>query len=444
MTDYAVPAFSIEAERAVVGGLILDPDQTDDVLAVLTPDQMFNPSHRLICGAVASIQAAGRDFNIIVLAEHLEKENALEEAGGLEYLMELSSSISSAANLPAYAKIVKDKFLERSLVEHCRKTIESLANPDGVYIDEIVSESLAGIEAIEQGLEAEKDFNLNEELKKAVKDIEISFEGKQVVGVRPCFDELAEKTKDLLPGQLITVAGLPGSGKTTLAVNLIESNAAKDKRPHVIFSAEMTTTEILQKMLSSLSGVEHGRFDSGDLSEEHWPMLISAVERMKGMNLYVYDKEQPTISFIRSKLAKIQKTHDEIAMVMVDYLQIMKAETGKGRTEEIESLTGGLKGIAKKYRTPVIMLSQLIKDKDKRNQVPNNSLLKGSGSIEADSDKVLFTHTPVSSDGELETRVREIHVTKNRKGQMGVVKMGFNGRKSRFEKLSAESFGYDM
>ena len=385
---------------------------------------------------------SGSNIDFFSIADHLDGRGLLSETGMVE-LAELAGNVPSSVNVMTYVKIVKDHSTRRDLITIGKKITAMATARDGMEVDEIASASSALVTGLEDSLASGKtEFNLADELRKAVESIQISFEGNQVVGVKPCFEELAEMTRDFLPGQLITIAGLPGSGKTTLAMNIMERSAAIDTRPHVFFSAEMTTTEILHKMISSLSGVEFHRFDSGELYEEHWPMLVAAVERIKKMNLFIFDKEQPTLSYIRSEINRIKKKHGQIAIMAVDYLQIMKAEDGRSRVEEIESLTGGLKAIAKKYQMPVMMLSQLIKDKDKRNQTPDNSLLKGSGSIEADSDKVIFTHTPQTPDGEEERRIREAHVTKNRKGGKGVVKLAFQGQFSRFANLSAENMGY--
>lgn len=442
MSDIFVPPHSIEAEQSVIGICLLDPSIIDDVSSELSPGSFFKQNHRDIFESIVTCHESGASVDFFAVADHLDGRGLLSETGMVE-LAELAGNVPSSANVMTYVKIVKDHSVRRDLITVGQKIVSMASAKDGMEVDELASASSSLAAGVEDSLASGKtEFNLTEALKQAVESIQISFEGKQVIGVKPCFDDLAEMTRDFLPGQLITIAGLPGSGKTTLAMNIMERNAATDTRPHVFFSAEMTTTEIIHKMISSLSGVEFHRFDSGDIYEEHWPMLIAAVERIKKMNLYIFDREQPTLSYIRSELNRIKKKHGQIAIMSVDYLQIMKAEEGRSRVEEIESLTGGLKAIAKKYQMPVMMLSQLIKDKDRRNQAPDNSLLKGSGSIEADSDKIVFTHTPQTPDGEEERRIREAHVTKNRKGGKGVVKLCFQGQFSRFANLAAENFGY--
>lgn len=442
MSDIFAPPHSIESEQSIIGMCLLDPSIIDDVASELKPGSFYNTNHRNIFESIVTCHESGSSVDFFAVADHLDGRGLLSETGMVE-LAELAGNVPSAVNVMSYVKIVKDHATRRDLITIGQKITAMAKARDGMEVEEIASASSAMVAVLEDNLASGKtEFNLAEELKKAVESIQISFEGSQVVGVKPCFDDLAAMTRDFLPGQLITIAGLPGSGKTTLAMNIIERNAAIDTRPHVFFSSEMTTTEILHKMISSLSGVEFHRFDSGELYEEHWPMLVAAVERIKKMNLFIFDKEQQSLSYIRSELNRIKKKHGQIAIMAVDYLQIMKAEEGRSRVEEIESLTGGLKAIAKKYQMPVMQLSQLVKSPNGRMELPDNSQLKGSGSIIADSDKIIFSHVPQSPDGEDERRVREIYCTKNRKGQCGMVKLAFQGQFSRFANLTAENMGY--
>lgn len=440
-----VPPHSVEAEQSVLGGLMLDNQAWDGVSERLSAGDFYRYEHRLIFNAMIGLAEGSQPLDVITLSEALEARDQLDSVGGLAYLAELARNTPSASNIRAYADIVRERATLRKLIEAANQIADSAFSPSGRPSDELVNEAERLVFQIsEDRPKAGGPIGMSELLTKAVDRIDELFNMQgQMTGLSTGFRDLDDMTSGLQPSDLVIVAGRPSMGKTTFAMNLVEHAVVSSDKPVVVFSMEMPAESIMLRMLSSLGRIDQTRVRSGQLEDEDWPRLTSAVNLLKDKQLFIDDTAALSPNEMRSRIRRIVREHGSISLVMIDYLQLMQIPGfSENRTGEISEISRSLKGLAKEFGCPVVALSQLNRSLEQRpNKRPVMSDLRESGAIEQDADLIVFLYRDeVYNQDSNERGVAEIIIGKQRNGPIGTVRLAFRGEFTRFDDLAPEYY----
>ncbi|MEE4660819.1 MAG: replicative DNA helicase [Halieaceae bacterium] len=432
---------SIEAERSVLGGLLLSGDNWDAVAELVTHSDFYRADHRVIYRHMARLADTSQPIDPVTVADALNASGELENAGGFAYLAELAESTPSASNIRAYATVVRDRSALRHLIQAAQDIADSGYHPEGRTSDELIDEAERKIMQIsEQGPKAGGPQEVNPLLNRAVGRIEELYtSGGDITGLSTGYKELDGMTSGLQPADLIIVAGRPSMGKTAYGMCLVEHAVLNQDKPVLVFSMEMPADQLIVRMLSSIGRIDQTRIRNGKLEQEDWPKLSSAVTKLKDSPLYIDDTPALSPTEIRSRARRVAREAGELSMIMVDYLQLMRV-TGftEGRTAEVSEISRNLKAIAKEFNCPVVALSQLNRALEQRpNKRPVNSDLRESGSIEQDADVIMFIYRDeVYNEESPDKGTAEIIIGKQRNGPIGVCRLAFIGQYTRFENLA--------
>jgi len=444
-----VPPHSIEAEQAVLGGLMLDNNAWERVLDQVSDGDFYRHDHRLIFRAVHKLADANQPFDVVTLHEQLDKEGLSSQVGGLAYLAELAKNTPSVANIKAYAAIIRERATLRQLISISTDIADNAFNPQGRNAEEILDDAERQIFQIAEARpKTGGPVGVNELLTMAIDRIDTLFNSdSDITGVSTGFTDLDEKTSGLQPADLIIVAGRPSMGKTTFAMNLVENAVLRTDKAVLVFSLEMPGESLIMRMLSSLGRIDQTKVRSGQLDDDDWPRLTSAVNLLNDRKLFIDDTAGISPSEMRARTRRLAREHGEIAMIMVDYLQLMQipGSAGDNRTNEISEISRSLKALAKEFNCPVIALSQLNRSLEQRpNKRPVNSDLRESGAIEQDADVIMFVYRDEVYHPETEHKgVAEIIIGKQRNGPIGFVRLAFIGKYTRFENLAPGMYNFD-
>ena len=436
---------SIEAEQSVLGGLMLDNKRLDAVLEVLSEGDFYRQDHRVMFRMMQNLQEAGEPLDVITLSEELHKHNELERVGGLGYLVEMANNTPSAANIVAYAKIVRERSTLRQLIDAAQEISKTSMNPSGLDSDDLLQLAEKRVAEIAEDRPKEGGLvGVNDILKAAVQKIDELFRaGSDVTGVPTGITELDQRTSGWQPGELIILAARPSMGKTALALNFVEAAVFLQPRPVLVFSMEMPSNAMVMRMMSSVGRIDQGNMRNGKLTEEDWPKLSSAVAKLKDKLLFIDDTPGLNPQELRARVRRIAREHGNPGMIMVDYLQLMTvAGASEGRTQEISEISRSLKGIAKEFDCPMIALSQLNRGVEQRpNKRPMNSDLRESGAIEQDADVILFIYRDEYYNQDSPDKgIAELIIGKQRNGEIGTCRAAFVGKYTRFDNLAPEYF----
>jgi replicative DNA helicase len=369
-SDLRAPPHSIEAEQAVLGGLMLDRAAWDNVGDVIVSDDFFRPDHKLIFESIASLAGEAQPCDPVTVSEHLQRLGKLNEAGGLAYLGTLTRDTPGAANARAYAAIVKERSLLRQLVTVGGEIAGSVWNEEGEEARELVEQAERKIFAIAEGSSRGKGYvSARQALPALIDQIDDLYNNpNKPRGLPTGFIDFDEKTGGLRGGDLLIVAGRPSMGKSTLAINMAEHAALKDgvRASVAIFSLEMPADQILTRMLSSVGSVHLGNIRSGKLSEDDWPRITGATKQLQDAKIFIDDTPALTPTELRARSRRIKREHG-LDLIVVDYLQLMTVPgTKENRATEISEISRGLKALAKELSCPVIALSQLNRGVEQR------------------------------------------------------------------------------
>ncbi|MGQ7245985.1 replicative DNA helicase [Halomonas sp. V046] len=442
-----VPPHSLEAEQSVLGGLMLDNQAWDGVAERLVADDFYRYEHRLIFNAMIALAEGSHPLDVVTLSEALEGRDQLDTVGGLAYLAELARNTPSASNIRAYGDIVRERATFRKLIQASNQIAEGAFNPNGRNSDELVNEAERLVFQIsEDRPKTGGPIGMSELLTKAVDRIDELFNMQgQMTGLSTGFRDLDDMTSGLQPSDLVIVAGRPSMGKTTFAMNLVEHAVVSSDKPVVVFSMEMPAESLMLRVLSSLGRIDQTRVRSGQLEDEDWPRLTSAVNLLKDKQLFIDDTAALSPNEMRSRIRRIVREHGNIALIMIDYLQLMQIPGfSENRTGEISEISRSLKGLAKEFGCPVVALSQLNRSLEQRpNKRPVMSDLRESGAIEQDADLIGFVYRDevYNPDNPDNKGLAEFIIGKQRNGPIGAVHMAFIGKYTRFEDLAPDSYG---
>ena len=462
---------SIEAEQAVLGGLMLKNDAFDSIAEVLADSDFYSKDHQLIFNAMHSLSADGQPFDPITLSEFLQNNNDLSAVGGAEYLVDLAHSTPSSANIKAYTQIVLERSIVRQLIGAASDIVRKGYNPLGWDSSKLLAEAESRLQEIIENRPKKGGFKeVNTLIKEAVERLDELFKNDaDITGLSTGFSDLDAMTSGWQKSDLIIIAGRPSMGKTAFAMNMVEHATLHQNRPVLVFSLEMPASSLVMRMLSSIGKIDATRMRSGNLVEDDWPRLSSAAQRLKDRPLFIDDSAGITTLEMRNRIKQFTRErvdqlraqwHQEHGadtpadtealyeqaqpgMIMVDYLQLMSGTNStEGRVQEISQISRELKGLAREYECPMIALSQLSRNVEQRpNKRPVNADLRESGAIEQDADVIAFIYRDeVYNEDSPDKGTAEIILGKQRNGPIGTCRLMFMGKYTRFENLAGDHF----
>ncbi len=447
LDDLRVPPHNIHAEQSLLGGLMLDNSTWDRIADVVVERDLYRREHRLIFRAIAKLAEADQPFDVVTLAETLERNDQLEQAGGLPYLGTLSSETPSAANIKAYARIVRQTSVLRQMISAGTEIADSGYNPQGRDAAELLDDAERRVfEIAEQESRGGGGFQpIKTLLGRAVERIDALYQRDEpITGLATGFTDFDMMTSGLQPSDLIIVAGRPSMGKTSFAMNLAEHAGIQTRRPVAVFSMEMPGDALAMRMMSSLGRIDQHRVRTGKLEEDEWPRLTSAVNILAAAPMFIDDTPALSPTELRARARRLKREQSDLGLIVIDYLQLMQAPgVGENRATEISAISRSLKALAKELSVPVIALSQLNRSLEQRpNKRPVMSDLRESGAIEQDADLIVFIYRDEVYNPESKDKgVAEIIIGKQRNGPIGTVKLTFLGKYTKFESYIDSYYG---
>nr|VFK62127.1 MAG: primary replicative DNA helicase [Candidatus Kentron sp. TUN] len=445
-TDFSVsalklPPHSIEAEQSVLGGLMLNDSAWDQIADKVGAADFYRRDHRTIFDAIRMLAQASSPVDVITVTEYLEKRNEVNGVGGIAYLGELARNTPSAANIIAYANIVRERSVLRGLIQAGNEISNSGFNSEGRSASELLDHAEQLVFSLaEQGNRSSRGFiPIREVLPDVLNRIDTLFHrDNPITGVATGFKDLDEKTSGFQAGDLVIIAGRPSMGKTALAMNIAEYVAIKGEFPVAIFSMEMPAEQLTMRMISSLGRLDQHVVRTGKLADADWPRLTSAVNMLDGTSIFIDDTPALTPTELRARCRRLKREHG-LGMVIIDYLQLMQVpSTKENRATEISEISRNLKALARELEVPLVALSQLNRSLEQRpNKRPIMSDLRESGAIEQDADVILFIYRDeVYNEDSPDKGMAEIDIAKQRNGPIGRINLTFLGKHTKFENYS--------
>jgi len=440
-----VPPNSIEAEQSLIGGLMLDKLAWDKVADLIVAEDFYRKDHKLIFAAITDLVENGHPCDVVTISEYLENRDELVAGGGLQYLATLANETPGAANVRAYATILRERSTLRSLIAAGNEISGSAYTTEGRSASDLVDQAERMVfEIAEKGSRGKAGFrSLKKILPDAVDRIDLLHQsGGDITGIPSGFNELDKLTAGLQPGDLIIIAGRPSMGKTTLAVNIVENAAIGAKVPTALFSMEMPAQQLAFRMISSLGRVDQTHLRTGNFPDEDWSRINTAVQLMSDAPIFIDDSPALSPTEIRARARRL-KRESQLGLIVIDYLQLMQVHgTSENRATEISEISRSLKALAKELEVPVIALSQLNRSVEQRtDKRPVMSDLRESGAIEQDADLIVFIYREeVYNQDTPRKGIADISIAKQRNGPIGDFPLTFVGRFTRFENWVPEAY----
>ncbi len=440
--------YSIEAEQSVLGGLMLNNKKWDKIQEIINYKDFFNKSNQVIFKEMEILTNSYKPIDLISLSESLEKNQIINKIGGFNYLVEISQNINNLNNIKYYAEIIKEKSILREIINIANEIIKNSFNPKNKNSKDIIeiAESKILKLSIKNFLSDNNPKNINFLIKKTKKKIKKIYKkpNLNITGLDTGYIDLNKKTFGLQKSDLIIIAGRPSMGKTTLAINICEYISIIEKKPILIFSLEMSSEQIITKIISSLTRIEQNKIKTGKLTYNNWNNISNIIKILeKKKNIFIDDSCTLTPSDIRSKTRKIYRENKGLSLVMIDYLQLMKSSNYlENRALEIADISRSLKLLAKELKIPIIALSQLNRLSEQRiDKRPVNSDLRESGSIEQDADLIIFIYRDELYYNNSNMKgIAEIIISKQRNGPTGTINLLFDGKISRFDNYTNNKY----
>lgn len=391
------PPQDMAAEQSVLGGMLLSKDAIADVVEKLRSGDFYRPAHQAVYDAILDLYAKGEPADAVTVAAELERRGELRRIGGAPYIHTLISTVPTAANAGFYAEIVAEKAILRRLVEAGTRIVQlGYAGADGQDVAAVVDRAQAEVYEVTERRTAEDYVALETLLQPTMDEIDsIASRGGTSLGVPTGFKEFDDLTNGLHPGQMIIVAARPGVGKSTLGMDFLRSCCIKHKKTGVMFSLEMSKTEIVMRLLSAEAKIKLADMRSGKMNDDDWTRLARRMSEISEAPLFIDDSPNLTMMEIRAKARRLKQRHD-LKLVVVDYLQLMTSgKKVESRQQEVSEFSRSLKLLAKELEVPVIAISQLNRGPEQRtDKRPQVSDLRESGSLEQDADMVILLHRP--------------------------------------------------
>tara|TARA_A100001015_G_C15037450_1_gene737228 strand:+ start:2230 stop:3609 length:1380 start_codon:yes stop_codon:yes gene_type:complete len=433
--------YSIEAERSVLGGVMLDNRAWDQVVDRIGEGDFYSPEHKVVFQVLSQLAIKQAPFDVITVTEGLKTRGELETVGGEAFLYSIVQRTPSAANVSAYADIVREKSILRQLIEIGTDITDSAYNVGDCEVKDILDKAESRVFKIaEQQTRGSGPVDISTILPKVTDTIDmLSQTDGTVTGLSTGFSDLDKLTGGLQKGDLVIAAGRPSMGKTVFGVNLLEHAALTSDKPGLMFSLEMPAESITMRLFSSLGRISQQKIRSGQLGDDDWPRLSSAVSMLSQAKLYIDDTPALSPQEMRSRARRVARENGGLSLILVDYLQLMTVPGSKeNRTNEVSEISRSLKALAKELDVPLIALSQLNRGLEARtDKRPVMSDLRESGAIEQDADVIAFIYRDEVYNPETpEKGVAEIIIRKHRNGPIGDIRLTFLGSFVRFENFA--------
>lgn len=441
-----LPPHSVESEQALLGGLLLSPDSFENSADIVVESDFYQYDHRLIYRAIVALSSDNQPTDVVTITGWLEQNTLLADAGGLQYIQALAEESPGAANITAYANIVRERSVLRQLIAASNEITDAAFTPEGRSSKDLLDFAESKVFSIaDQTARHTQGFsNIKTVLASTLDRISYLFETQEAItGLGTGFTELDEKTSGLQSSDLIIVAGRPSMGKTTFAMNIAENAAISGDYPVAVFSMEMPADQLAMRMIASLGRIELQKLRTGKLSEQDWPRITSAISLLNSKrNLFIDDTPALTPTDVRARARRLKREHGGIGLIVIDYLQLMRlATTAENKATEIAEISRSLKALAKELDVPIIALSQLNRSLEQRpDKRPIMSDLRESGAIEQDADVIMFIYREevYEPDKEEVKGLAEVLIRKQRNGPIGACRLSFIGSFTRFENFSPE------
>lgn len=442
-----IPPQSIDAEKSVLGAILLDKDAIIKVADIVSPEDFYEARHSLIYEAMLNLFEKRRPIDIVTLSEMLESAGKINEVGGSSYLAELVNGTPSAANIVHYAQICRDKSVLRRLIS-VAGNITELGFEEESDLSETLDKAEQSLFAVSQKFLKNKFIPISSALTEAFDRIDKIHKDKDkgaIRGVPSGYSDLDNLTAGFQKSDLIILAARPSMGKTSFALNLAEHAAIEEKIPVGIFSLEMSKDQLVDRLLSSQAGVDSWKLRTGNLSDDDFPKIGYAMGVLSEAPIFIDDSPGLNVMEIRAKARRLQMEHG-LGLIIVDYLQLMEGRRSgndANRVQEISEISRSIKGLARELQVPIIALSQLSRAVEHRdNKRPQLSDLRESGSIEQDADLVMFLFREEYYNPETEKKgITEVLIKKHRNGPTGQMELFFNPAQMRFANLEKQRMG---
>ena len=424
---------------------MLDNGAWDRVGDLLVYTDFYRHEHQLIYAAIGALVNASKPADVITVSEQLQNQGKAEQMGGLAYLNSLAQYVPSASNIRRYAEIVRERAILRKLVSASDEIATNAFNPQGKAIDRILDEAEQKIFNIgEEGSRIKQVFQSMDTLVVELLDRvqEMADNPNDITGVPTGFYDLDRMTSGLQPGDMVVLAARPSMGKTAFAINIAEHVALNEGLPVAVFSMEMGASQLAVRVVGSIGRIDQGHLRTGKLSDDEWPRLTEAIEKLRTVSLHIDETPGLTPSELRANARRLARQCGKLGLIVVDYLQLMSGSgnsVGDNRATELGEISRGLKMLAKELQCPVIALSQLNRSVEQRtDKRPMMSDLRESGAIEQDADIIMFIYRDdyYNKDSK-DPGVAEIIIGKQRNGPTGTVRLTFLKNLTRFESLAS-------
>ncbi|MDA3943918.1 MAG: replicative DNA helicase [Bacteroidetes bacterium] len=439
-----VPPQAVELEEVVLGAMMLEKDAVNAIIDILKPEVFYKDAHKKIFTAIYNLFSKSEAIDILTVTNELKTMGELEMVGGAYFISQLTNRVVSAANIEFHARILIQKFIQRELI-HISSDIIKDAYEDTTDVFDLLDKAESGLFSVSES-NLRRSFSAMPELvKQAIEDIEKAKDSdSNLRGVPSGYTDLDRITQGWQKSDLIILAARPSMGKTALALNLARNAAVDFNKPVAFFSLEMSSVQLVTRLISSETYLPAEKLRKGDLEEYEWQQLNTKINPLVNAKMYIDDTPQLSIFELRAKCRRLKQQFD-IQMVYVDYLQLMTAggDNRGNREQEISNISRSLKSLAKELDVPVLALSQLSRNVESRpgSKKPILSDLRESGAIEQDADMVIFIYRPeyygINDDGEGNSvqGLAVINIAKHRNGKLGDVNLKFVGQYARFEEL---------
>lgn len=444
-----VPPQAVELEEAVLGALMVERDAVIAVLDVLKPESFYKESHQKVYRSIVELSTRLEPIDLFTVTEELRKTEELEDVGGAVYLAQLTSRVGSAAHLEYHAKIIAQKYIQRELIRVSTE-IQNKAFDDSIDVDDLLDYSEMELFKVAEGNIKRETAPISTLLKKALENLEEA--GKRedgLSGVPSGFSELDRMTSGWQPSDLVIVAARPSMGKTAFVLSMARNMAVDHNVPVAFFSLEMSSLQLVNRLIVSESGIPHEKIRNGKLTQHEWTQLTVKIGNLQNSKMYIDDTPALSIFELRAKCRRIKIQYD-VGIIIIDYLQLMTGpnDARGNREQEVSHISRSLKAIAKELNVPIIALSQLNRSVETRggNKRPQLSDLRESGAIEQDADMVIFIHRPEyygfneDEEGHSLIGLAEIIISKHRNGAVGDIKLRFRKEQTKFTDLDDTDF----
>ena len=443
-----LPPSAPDAERALLGGLLIDPSSFERTVEEgLRPSDFYRKAHGIIYHVIQDLFQAAEPIDALTVVDELQRRGQLELVGGATGVSQLEALIPTAAHVGAYARLVREKSTLRRLIESATEIVSAAFRQDQKVID-LIDEAERAILAISEENTKKGVVTMSELVRRAIAQLEKAYENKSAItGVPSGFTDLDNKTSGLQPGELIIVAARPSMGKTALTLNIASYVAVRKNIPVAVFSLEMGAEQLVQRLLGAQAGIDLSRIRKGQIKSTEWTDMAQAAGELSEAPVYIDETPALSVAELRTKARRLHHEHG-IQLVIIDYLQLMQGPPGyENKATEVGEISKGLKSLARELNIPVIALSQLNRGVESRtDKRPMMSDLRESGAIEQDADLIAFLYreeyylkekTPEDKIG-----VAEVIIGKHRNGPTGTVELRFKSELTRFENLTREYDDY--